>query len=120
MLAGIGKKHENNMHAEPRVWNWHTPGYPKDAVNIMRPTKWGNPFSHWPGCGEFYLPTRNQCVAAYKEWILDPKQAALLEALKFELRGKHLLCCCVPKMCHGNIILELANETPIGVDLLFA
>lgn len=111
----------DSLIVEPRVWNWHMPGYPKDAVNIMRPTRWGNPFSHWQGTttAQFYLPTRSQCIAAYKKWLYEPKQAALREAIKLELRGKHLLCCCVPKDCHGNIILSIANEEPIGVDLLF-
>lgn len=105
----------------PRVWNWHTPGYPKDAVNIMRPTKWGNPWTHYPGTSlaQFLLPTRSQCVIAYAEWIHLPDQADLREAMKLELRGKHLLCCCVPKACHGNVIFKIANEEQSAFDLLF-
>jgi len=69
-------------------------------VYIGRPSKWGNPFS----LGEY---TREEAVERYRQWILT--QPLLLGSLS-ELKGKTLACWCKPSACHGDILLELANE----------
>lgn len=76
-------------------------------IYIGRPTKWGNPFSHKNIPGIVTVPTREEAVRAYAEWIV--KQPELMAALP-ELRGKVLGCWCKPNLCHGDILVEMANK----------
>ena len=43
----------------------------------------------------------------YRRWLLG--QSGLMAALP-ELRGKDLLCWCVPEACHGDVLIELTNS----------
>jgi phosphopantothenoylcysteine synthetase/decarboxylase len=62
-----------------------------------------------------YLPTATHvlCAAAvadYRQWIMQPEQAHLRDAIRTELRGKDLACWCPPDQpCHADVLLELAN-----------
>lgn len=77
-------------------------------VYIGRPTKWGNPFSHREGTlAKYKTETREEAVEAYRTWIKT--QPELMAALP-ELKGKILGCWCSPQACHGDVLLELANE----------
>ena len=77
-------------------------------VYIGRPSKWGNPYSHQEGTlAEFKVETREEAVQKFKEYLLNNKE--LMESLP-ELKGKILGCWCAPKSCHGDILLEMANE----------
>lgn len=81
----------------------------KYDVYIGRPSKWGNPFSHKEGTrAKFKVATREEAVLKYKEWILT--QEHLIKSLH-ELKGKILGCWCKPKMCHGDILAELADQS---------
>lgn len=73
---------------------------PENAVYVGRPTKWGNPFKY-PQCSD--------PVAAFRKYLADnPKLTA---AAKRELRGKDLACWCDEyAVCHGDVLLEVANE----------
>ena len=95
----------------PKVWNIRDPNCPKDAVYIgravprygLRGGKWRNPF-RFPteSC-----PTREDAIEAYRLYITGGER----KYLPFkELRGKDLACWCAPKPCHGDILLEVANE----------
>lgn len=84
----------------PLVWNRRR-GAPLDAVYVGRPTKWGNPI-RLDGI------TRAECLRRYKDWLRTQPQ--LVEDMKRELRGRHLVCWCAPKMCHADVILKIANE----------
>lgn len=84
----------------PRVYN-RKHKHPPDAVNIMRPSKWGNPFVIG------VHGDRKTVIRKYREWL--PKQKHLMADLH-ELRGRDLLCCCDPLDCHGWILVELANR----------
>jgi hypothetical protein len=42
---------------------------------------------------------------------MEPKQAALVEKAKRELRGKVLGCWCKPLDCHGDVLKAVADET---------
>ncbi len=85
----------------PEVFN----GYRKQraiwAVDIMRGTKWGNPFriTAWR--------TREQAIAMFREYL--EARPDLVADAKRELRGRDLRCCCAPKACHGDVLLEIAN-----------
>ena len=70
-------------------------------VNIMRPGKWGNPFVIGKD------GSREDVIRKYQEWVV--KQPSLMNSLE-DLRGKNLVCCCSPKPCHGDVLLELANR----------
>ncbi|HEX3036725.1 MAG TPA: DUF4326 domain-containing protein [Thermodesulfobacteriota bacterium] len=47
---------------------------------------------------------RKKVIELYREYILNTPE--LLERLP-ELEGKRLGCFCKPKMCHGDILVEL-------------
>jgi hypothetical protein len=74
----------------------------KRAVYIGRGSKWGNPFRMGPD-GD-----RATVIAKYGRWLEE--QHHLLRALD-ELRGRDLVCFCVPRACHGDCLLRLANAT---------
>jgi hypothetical protein len=73
----------------------------KYDVKIMRPSKWGNPFIIGKD------GNRAECIRKYKVWIMS--QPSLLEDLR-ELEGKVLGCCCKPKSCHGDVLVELLEK----------
>jgi hypothetical protein len=63
-------------------------------------SKWHNPYLlHTEG-------DRAMVLAQYRQYLLA--QPALLAALP-ELAGKVLGCWCLPKPCHGAILIELVN-----------
>lgn len=79
-------------------------------VYIGRPSKWGNPFTHKEGTkAEFILPTREEAVEAYREWIENGEGEYLLCDLH-ELKNKTLGCWCHPQLCHGSVLLELIEK----------
>lgn len=70
----------------------------KYDVYIGRPSKWGNPFRIGVDGG------REDVVRKYREWVRN-------QDLPFhELRGKILGCWCHPHPCHGDVLVELANQ----------
>ncbi len=82
----------------------------KYDIYIGRPSKWGNPFTHKANTkAEFILPTREESIEAYKEWITKGEGKHLLNDLH-ELKGKTLGCWCAPQNCHGNVLADLVNE----------
>ncbi len=88
----------------PRVYNrLNGPVAPAGAVYIGRPSKFGNPYV----IGKH--GTREQVIERYRQYlVLNPE---LYLAAKRELRGKDLVCFCAPEACHGDILLEIANES---------
>lgn len=76
----------------------------KFDVYIGRPSKWGNPFR----LGEH--GTRDEVLTLYRKWLMDDLRGTLRMEAKAELRGKILGCYCAPKACHGDILMEIANE----------
>ena len=84
----------------PKVYNKKY-SIPKDSVYIGRPSKWGNPFVIGKD-GD-----RETVVSKFAEYILS--NGCLMKQLH-ELKGKDLVCYCAPELCHGDILLILANE----------
>jgi hypothetical protein len=84
----------------PRVYNRRAADVPPDAVYVGRPTKWGNPYK----VGRHGDHAR--VVQMYRAYILGSILLADIE----ELRGRDLVCWCVPAPCHANVLLELANK----------
>lgn len=106
-----------------RVKGWRMP---EGAVNVTRPTIWGNPFIH---------NDPSQAVTAYREYITHSQTVFEMgpDALRFatnahkdslhwafpdyvrdhieQLRGKDLVCwCALDAPCHSDVLLELANR----------
>ena len=93
---------------------------PKNAVNVARPGKWGNPFI----VGKH--GTREECVKMFKHLCcnlmvmnvdtdcIKAQQRFLKHAPKHihELKGKDIACWCAldGKPCHGDALLQLANN----------
>ena len=85
----------------PIVLNKYKDIIAKNTVYIGRGSKWGNPFVIGKD------GTREEVVEKYAEYIL--KNDELLSCLS-ELKGKDLWCFCAPKLCHGDVLIVLANE----------
>jgi hypothetical protein len=84
-----------------RTGGWRKP---PGAVNVARPTRWGNPFLIGTHGAEVV-------VAEYRRWINEAEQADLLAAAKTELAGHDLMCWCpLDRPCHADVLLEIANR----------
>ncbi len=74
----------------------------KYDVYVGRPSPWGNPFPLKVETDRAGLLTK------YREWLLT--QPDLVKRAKQELRGKVLACWCAPKLCHADVLAEIANS----------
>lgn len=69
----------------------------------LKASLWANPFVIGKD------GTREECIAKFRaSLLLNPE---LLQKLP-ELKGKVLGCWCAPEACHGDVLSELANESP--------
>ncbi len=86
------------------------------AVNVARPSKWGNPYKVEPAyrCDGINIPEltaegavtlfRQRCERAIEQW------PSVRESLA-GLRGKNLACwCALDAPCHADVLLDLANR----------
>lgn len=87
----------------PDVLNMSRVGYLIGAACIDRSTPYGNPFIIG------VHGTRDEVCDLHMVWARE-KAAANPAWLEY-LRGKDLLCHCVPKRCHGTNYLILLEET---------
>ncbi|HEX4620833.1 MAG TPA: DUF4326 domain-containing protein [Myxococcaceae bacterium] len=84
-----------------------------EVVSCTRPGPFSNPFltSEYGPAG---------AVERFRAWLAEPAQAALVERLRRELRGRDLACWCPlvgadgrwfdpPPPCHVDVLLEVAN-----------
>jgi hypothetical protein len=94
------------MNKKPKVVHFKKEPY---DVYIARPSKWGNDYSHKEGTlAKYKVRTVREAIANYKRDLLsNPK---LLAEVKKELKGKILGCWCKPGPCHGDVLLQIANE----------
>lgn len=79
-------------------------------VYIGRPSKWGNPFKIG------VHGNREEVVKKYRMW-LDGEISApngstppTRDEIRRELKGKVLGCWCRPKLCHGDVIVDIIEE----------
>lgn len=72
---------------------------PAGAVYVGRPTVWGNPFSKG---------SKDQNIADFREYAVkrNEREPGWLKPL----RGKDVVCWCSPEGCHGDVLVELANQ----------
>jgi hypothetical protein len=84
------------------------------AVNVARPTRWGNPAR----IGELGCTTAESAVNAYRRWLtkgpaslLSFREPPRITDVAQLLRGKNLACWCTPGApCHADVLLQLANR----------
>ncbi|KAF1702863.1 DUF4326 domain-containing protein [Pseudoxanthomonas kaohsiungensis] len=89
----------------PRVFNRHHKDAPAGAVYIGRGTPWGNPFGIVPGV------TRQDAVKRFLQRVeADPDYQA---RIRQQLAGRDLVCSCAPRLCHGDVLLAVANNLPL-------
>lgn len=100
------------MMKPQRIQRKRTKGWrmPPDAVYVGRPSRWGNPWSTWPGANKAVA----LAVALYRLWVTGglggshplgpPPNVA-------PLRGHDLVCWCpLDQPCHADVLLELLNS----------
>jgi hypothetical protein len=78
-------------------------------VDICRPSKWGNPYSHLSFSTALYkVDTVEEAVEKFEEYLIKNKD--LMESLH-ELKRKRLGCVCKKSsICHGDIIVKYVNK----------
>jgi hypothetical protein len=100
---------------------------PPNTVSVCRPGKFGNPFKE-DACRDVgYTGTdeqiKNQCIEAFKFWLVDKnwrlswegkesekRREAILDSLHL-LKGKNLACWCREGTpCHADVLIDLANK----------
>lgn len=86
----------------PKLYNIHDKNAPKEAIFIGRGGMWGNPYV----IGKH--GDRDECVNRFETLVKSSKY--LQKVIKEELAGKDLVCFCSPARCHGDIMLEIAND----------
>lgn len=85
----------------------HADDYPADKqVNIMRPSKWGNPFKVGRD------GTRDECCDQFEAYFLEKVEddPEFRKAVMDELKDKILVCCCKPERCHGDFLAEWCDS----------
>jgi hypothetical protein len=76
-------------------------------VYIGRPGRFGNPFSHKENTlAKFKVESRKEAIKKFKEYLLSLDKNEL-DGILNELKGKTLGCWCKPKLCHGDVYVEL-------------
>lgn len=97
---------------------------PPNAVNVARPSRWGNPFiigvhGTREQCVQLfrYLCAGYLCISAKGEECAEDQQKFSKWAKRniWRLRGKDLACWCAldGKPCHADVLLEAANKSEI-------
>ena len=101
----------------PKVLNKrHNRSY--SGVYIGRPSIFGNPFIIGAD------GNREEVIEKYRQWV--KREMSFAEEtevikrtgyevptrlqIKEELKGRNLICWCAPLPCHGDILLQIANE----------
>lgn len=76
---------------------------------IDRATRFGNPYKTHSAGGDY---TREESIRRYRNWFETKvsQNEEFREAVE-DLRGKTLSCWCVPKPCHGDVILDYLDDT---------
>jgi len=81
----------------------------KHDVNICRPSKWGNPYSHLEfSTAKFKVDNAEMAVQKFEEYLLNNQE--LMNSLH-ELKYKTLGCVCKSNApCHGKIIKKYVDK----------
>jgi hypothetical protein len=84
---------------------------PEGAVNVARPTKWGNPIKVIaPRTAEGAWAWK-AAVRIYERMLRSGELPVSTKDVKAELRGKDLACYCpLDRPCHADVLLKVANK----------
>lgn len=83
----------------------HGGSVPWPAVNIMRPSIYGNPFRVG------IHGDREQVIRKFEAYLLDRVENDPAFAKRvLKLYGKDLCCCCAPLACHGDVLEKIAKR----------
>jgi hypothetical protein len=95
----------------------------ESGVDIGRPSPLGNPFSHLPDTlAAFRVASRDEAIKRYRDWLLEQLRdntgvcKVFWDLVKFykDFGELTLVCWCVPKRCHGEVIKELIEKAVNG------
>lgn len=105
------------------------------AVNVARPSKWGNPFvvHHPNGPPGLRQPMSAEAAVSSFRHLLKkergwfpvplpwpqgkiPSQFTTVDDVRQELAGHNLACWCSCSPCHADVLLKIANAPTAGVD----
>jgi len=94
---------------------------PADAVNVARPTRWGNPYKVGDPDPVHCGPMTAADAVFWFEADFDPaiseNAEKKLAEVQRELAGKDLACWCKPDdPCHADVLLRLANKLQTEVN----
>lgn len=91
----------------------HTKDYDVYIGRGGKNAPWGNPFSHLQHAnGTIKVATRDEAVDRYRAYAKDHFTQEQLASL----HGKTLACWCAPARCHGEVLVELADEAFNALD----
>lgn len=96
---------------------------PPNTVNVDRKTMYGNPFKvgrhpnyGWcaQGGGKFEI-AHPQTKEAAQELVVKMFRSYITNRDVSALRGKNIACWCrIGQLCHGDVLLEIANAPDLG------
>jgi hypothetical protein len=94
----------------PRVWNIKAfPAQYRQEANVYigRGGPWGNPYIIG------VHGNRDEVIDKHAEWLEHcmTNEPELINRMKRDLAGRHLICHCAPLRCHGDILLQLVNPS---------
>jgi len=96
---------------KPRILNAHIDKIPTGSVYVDRSSKYGNPYKLGVD-GDF-----EQVKKLYIQYLID--NPALIEDIKLNLKGKDLVCWCVPdQRCHAELLLIISNDPDFELNSL--
>ena len=81
------------------VFNVKHRNAPKGAVYVGRGTPYGNPYRIGVD------GTRTEVIEKFRVYAIDRLNQN--PNWLYDLRGKDLICHCVPEVCHANVLMEL-------------
>lgn len=87
------------------------------AVNVARPSKWGNPFVVGKAGGAYTPKVKDRRHAYLLFKSIAGNNEHLVKAAREQLCGKNLACWCphddpYEDCCHAAVLLHLANREP--------
>lgn len=102
LTARLFWQSSERMNILPTVYNKYHGNAPEGSIYIGRPSVYGNPFEIGRD------GTREEVIETYRDYVENNPE--LITLIQQNLRGKDLVCFCAPKACHGDILLEIANN----------
>ena len=102
-------------HSESKkyVFNKYHSNAPLGSLSIMRPSHFSNPYpmcnAHEKSLLDIYNATEDREIVVVKHLLTILHSSDEIKRIQTTLRGKDLVCCCSPKICHGDILTFIAN-----------